>query len=164
MRDENIIGFEKFVMRNKPITKVGFDTGVLVALIDNDKEYNLTKPRFFIKKGICYAYQLAVNQVIGVLMERGYKREDAIRETINFLKENNITIIKEKEIDIGKRNALFDNLKRQRRKLKVTPKPEDSDLDIIASYKCRDIDCIMTTNYKHFIELGKYRECPTHYY
>ena len=44
--------------------KVGFDSGVLVALIDNDQEYNLKRPEFFMKKGICYIYQLVVNQTI----------------------------------------------------------------------------------------------------
>lgn len=47
-------------------------------------------------------------------------------------------------------------MKNQRKLIKVSSKPEDSDLDIMAVYKSENIDCILTTNYKHFIELGRY--------
>ena len=161
MKKKNaIIRFEGIRIRNgKPITKVGFDSGVLVALIDNDKEYNLKRPEFFIRKGICFVYQLVVNQTIGVLFyKRNYPKEKAIDETLKYLQENNIFIIKEEEINIEKRNSIFESLKQERNKIKVVPKPEDSDLDILASYKVMGIDCIITTNYKHFIELGGYLE------
>jgi len=112
-KEMHMMGVGKFIVRDKPITKVGFDTGILVALIDNGKEYNLTKPRFFIKKGICYAYQLVVNQTIGILYsKRGYKKEEAIKETIDFLREHNITLIKEENMNIEKRDAIFEDLKR----------------------------------------------------
>jgi len=158
MKNKNkVMGFGKVIIRNRPITKVGFDTGVLVALIDNDKEYNLERPAFFIRKGICHAHQLVTNQIIGVLIyERNYSKKEAIQKTLRYLKENNITIVKEKDINKERREGIFKDLKKQRIKLKVIPKPQDSDLDIMASYKSIDIDCISTTNFKHFIELGKY--------
>lgn len=159
MKKKNTItGFGEIRIRNgKPITKVGFDTGVLVALIDNDKEYNLKRPEFFIRKGICFVYQLVVNQTIGVLIyKRNYSKEKAISETFEFLQDKNIFIIKEEDINIEKRNSILENLKHERKRIKVTPKPEDSDLEILCSYNMIGVDCIITTNYKHFIELGKY--------
>jgi predicted nucleic-acid-binding protein len=154
----NIVGIEKFIVKNgKPITKIGFDTGVLVALIDNDKEYNLKKPEFFIKKGICFVYQSVINETIGVLIhKRNYSKQDAINKSIEYIRNNNITLVKEQDIDLTKRKNIFEELKKQRKKIKAIPKPGDNDLDILASYKTVDINCIYTTNYKHFIELGKY--------
>lgn len=59
------------------------------------------------RKGICYAYQLVVNQTIGVLLnERGYDKKRAIRETLEFLEKNKITIIKEENI-YTKKERLF---------------------------------------------------------
>ena len=156
-KKKKMFGFGKVIINNKPITRIGLDSGVLVALIDNNQEYNLKRPEFFIKKGICYIYQLVVNQAIGVLIyKRKYPKEKAIQETLKFLDENNILLLREEKIDTDKRNKILNDLKSQRNKLKVIPKPEDSDLDIISSYKCEGIDCIITTNYKHFIELGNY--------
>lgn len=149
------VGIKKFIVRDRIIRKVGLDTGVLVALADNDL-LCLSKPRIFIKKGMCFVYQLVVNETINILIKRGYAGEEAISKTLDYLKENNITIIKEDYIDQKKRNFVYNDLKRQRNKIKVMPKPEDSDLDILASYKIANIGCIFTTNYKHFIELGKY--------
>ena len=85
-KKKKMFGFGKVIINNKPITRIGLDSGVLVALIDNNQEYNLKRPEFFIKKGICYIYQLVVNQAIGVLIyKRKYPKEKAIQETLNFL-------------------------------------------------------------------------------
>ena len=139
--------------RNRPVNKVGLDTGILVALITQDIKYDLKKPRIFIRRGISYAYQLVVNQTIGVLIyKKGFKEKESVSMVLSYLKNNNIDIIREKELNIPQRDAILNDLKRQ----KIREKPEESDLDILSSYKVAGIDCIITTNFKHFIELGKY--------
>ena len=154
--EKNIVGLGKFIVRNKPINKVGLDTSVLIALIDNDLLV-LNKPKMYIKSGICFAYQTVINQTIGILVnKRGYTKEEAISKILNYLRENNIKVIRKSDINKEKRDFIYEDLKKQRNKIKVRPKPEDSDLDILASYKVKDIDLIFTTNFKHFIELGKY--------
>jgi|SRR3989344_88012 len=145
-------------IRDRIIKKAGLDTGVLVAFIDNNMLL-LSKPQIYIKKGMCYTYKLVVDQTIGVLIsKRHYSREDAISQTLSFLRDNNIEIIRDEAIDTAKRDELYNDLIKQRNKLKTKPLPEDSDLDILASYKVAGIDLIFTTNVKHFFELGKYLE------
>ncbi|MCL5730341.1 MAG: hypothetical protein M1165_02130 [Candidatus Pacearchaeota archaeon] len=157
MKKTKVVGAVKVVVRNgKPISKIGFDTGVLVALIDNDN-IPLSQIKLFIKKGLCYVCQIVVNQVIGVLhYKRKYSVYEAKSKTLGYLEENNITLIKESDIDTDKRDSIFNDLKKKRSKISISPKPEDSDLEILATYKSENIDCIPTTNFKHFIELGKY--------
>ncbi|MAG02830.1 hypothetical protein CMI42_05825 [Candidatus Pacearchaeota archaeon] len=144
-------------LKNKKIAKIGLDTDVLVALIEKDKEINLSKPKHFINKGVCYAYQLIVNQAIGVLIhKRGYEKKFAISKTLNYLNVNKITIFKEHEISKEKRDNIINDLRIQRRRIRKDSKPEDSDLDILASYKTKNVNRILTMNYFHFIDLGKY--------
>lgn len=158
MKKKNkIFGFGRVKIGGKPITKVGLDSGVLVALVENDREYNLKKPIIFIQNDLCYAYQLVLNQSIGVLInKRGYSEKDAKNKILNYVRKHNISIIKEKNINLQKRDMIYHDLIKKRNKLTVVPKPEDSDVDIIASYNVEGIDCFVTTNYKHFIEYGKY--------
>lgn len=154
----NITSFAigSMVIRDRVIKKAGLDAGVLVAFIDNDMLL-LSKPQICIKKGMCYACQLVVNQAIGVLIhKRRYSKENAIYQTLKFLKENNIEIIREQDLDLRRREEVFNELKSELSKLNLKPMPEDSDLDILASYKVAGIDLIFTTNVKHFFELGKY--------
>src|SRR4030042_3953286 len=110
-----IIGAGKFVVRNKSVNKVGLDSGVLIALIDNEL-LCLNKPKMFVKAGVCFACQLVVNQTIGVLInKRNYTREEAISQTLNYLKENNIKIIREEDIEKEKKELIYNDLKKQKK-------------------------------------------------
>lgn len=151
-----IAGEGRLIVGNRIINKIGFDTGVLVAIIDNDLEWQLNHALFLINNGHCFVYKLVVNQIIGVLItKRNYDKNKAIERTLSFLRKNKIMIIKEGEdFNVNLRDAIFEDLKIKRRKL-IRDRPEDSDLDILASYKATDVNCIVTTNFKHFIELGK---------
>jgi hypothetical protein len=156
MSNFKIIGKGRFIVRDRIINKIGFDSGVLVAIIDNTKEWNLRQALFLINNGLCFAYQLVVNQVIGVLhRKRGYLLEEARSKTLTFLQKNNITILKEEKLNSNLRDAIFQDLCKLRNKIKTDTPIEDHDLDILASYKSQDIDCFVTTNFRHFIELGK---------
>lgn len=142
---------------NRIIRKIGIDTGCIVAVISEREKWSLNKARYLIRDKLCVVYDFVVNQAIYVLKDKkGYSLEKAKGKVLRFLEENGIKIVSEKEFNVEIRDSIYQELLKRRNKLKVKPKPQDDDLDILASYKVMNVDCIITTNFMHFIEFGKY--------
>jgi len=151
-----VISISKTVVRKKPINQIGLDSDILVALIDDRENYSHYELKLFKRRNRVYVYQLVINQVIGVLhYKRGYLMDEARNKVIDYINKKNIILVYEKDIDIKVRDSIFESLKKKRKKLKNAEKVEDSDLDILATYKMIGIDCIYTINFKDFIPFGK---------
>lgn len=149
-----IFGVGKIVYRNKITNKVGIDTDLLVALID-DNRFSFFTPRLYNRSNYVFICQKVFAQALGVLIhKRGYSYEEAKNKLINYLNINKIKIIKNKEIGFDKKTTLVNELKEKRKYIKANP--DDSDLEIMAIYKLADVDCIFTINSYHFEELCNY--------
>lgn len=145
---------KKLVIRNKMTNKVGIDTDLLVAFIDNNR-FSFFKPRVYNRNNYVFICQKVFAQALGVLIhKRGYVYEEAKNKLINYLNMNKIKIIKNKEIGFDKIAHLINELKEKRKHIKANP--DDSDLEIMVIYKLANVDCIFTINSYHFEELCNY--------
>lgn len=152
--ETEISGISKIISRNKIINKVGLDSDLLVAFIDNGK-FSFFKPKVYNRKNYVHICQKVFAQTLGVLIhKRDYSYEVAFNKLVNYLNLNRIKIIKNKEIGLESINKLIGELKEKREKIKA--KPDDSDLEITAVYKLAGIKCIFTINSEHFEELCEY--------
>ena len=65
------------------------------------RDFNLYKPRIFNRKNTIFMNQIVFSQVIGVLIyKRNYSKEDAIDIVRDFIRKNNISVIRERDINI----------------------------------------------------------------
>lgn len=148
------MGFSSVITRNRIIRRVGIDADILVSLMEKSDDFAISKPRIFTKNHVLYICQKVFSQVLGVLIHINKKSlEEARNQLLNFLRQNRITILKNRDIGFDKINVLLADLKEKRKKIKSTP--DDMDLEIMAIYKLANIDVIITRNVFHFQELCK---------
>lgn len=152
--ETTIFSVSKIVSRNKITNKVGIDTDLLVAFIDDNK-FSFFKPRVYDRNNYVFICQKVFAQTLGVLIhKREYVYEKAKNKLVNYLNLNRIKIIKNKEIGFDKITSLINELREKKKSINANP--DDADLEIIAVYKLAGIDCIFTINSEHFEELCKY--------
>jgi len=145
----------RMLKRRRIIKKIGLDTSILVVLLDDKQEYSDYEPTLFRSKNLVFICQLVFNEAKGVLIRKGMGKKEAVKKILDYLHKHNIKIIKPKDLDKEKVDSTLQDLFSERRKMK-TNLPEDPDLKIMAVYKSKDIDCIVTLNKRHFERLCNY--------
>ncbi len=142
------------ISRTKLVRKVGLDSSILVALLENEENYSDYKLKIFERKNFVHICQKVFSEAFGVLaFGKKYGSEKTKKKIFSYMRKNNIKLIKKNALKISELNSLLDELKRKREHIQENP--EDSDLEIIAMYKLKGIDCIFTVNDRHFRELCK---------
>lgn len=143
--------FHKEIIRNKMINKVGLDSDILFALIDDETNFSMFKPKIFNRNNFVHISYLIFAQVFGILKyQKGYNQEEIKNKIFKYLRENNIKLIKKSDIEHKREEIelIKTKLKKYRDSNHLTT--EDSDVEIIAVYKVENIDLIFTRNYRHF--------------
>jgi len=140
-----IIGFGKFVVRNKPVRKVGLDTDNCLAWIENEKYLPNYKPKIAKRGDLLYINFKVFGELMGLLTETYVNDNERRSKIFSFLKRNGILKIKKTDVNNLKVQETFENLKKKF-------KGRDNDLIIISIYHTAGINCISTNNIKDFKE------------
>jgi len=144
---EKIIGFGKFIMRNKPVRKVGIDTSLILSWMENEKYLGKHKPKFCNQEDKLFINYKIFGELMGLLREKKNNISEIRNLIFDFLKRNNVTLLKKKLINKKRLKETLDRLKQ-----KFSGKVKESDLKIIAIFYCFNIDCIFSPDDKHFEE------------
>ncbi len=149
VKPKKIIGFGKFVIRNKPIRKVGIDTNLIFSWLQNKEHLGDHKPKFYNQTDKLFINYKVFGELMGLLSEENLDRNIyEIKDIIfKFLREKNISLLKKKFMDRKKFEETMINL-RQNFKERI----KESDLRVIAIFYCFNIDCIFSSDEKHFKE------------
>lgn len=153
-RNDKIIGFERIVNRNRIVRRIGLDTNIVIALVEDKETYSSYKPRIFKRINSVWINHIVYSEVIGVLINHGHSEEEARDKLKDFLRVNNIRVLAKKRLDWERFNSVFESLKRQREISKINA--DDKDLMIISIYKSEGIDCIVSINFFHFEQFCNY--------
>lgn len=143
-----VLGFGKFAVRNKPIRKVGIDTNLIFSWIQNEKYLGKHKPNFCNQKDKLFINYKIFGELMGLLCEENKNEsiEEIRKRIFEFLKRNNISLLKKKFINQEKLNEAVTKLKDKFKDIK------ESDLLVLSIFYCFDIDCIFSADEKHFGE------------
>lgn len=146
--ENKILGFGKFVIRNKLIRKVGIDTNLIFSWIQNESYFGKHKPHFCNQKDKLFINYKIFGELMGLLLEEEKdKNPEEIRKIIfEFLRRNKIALLKKRTINLDKLKETFSRLKDNFKNIK------ESDLLVISIFYCFDIDCIFSADEKHFEE------------
>ena len=145
----------RVIHTNRIIKRVGLDSDVMIALIDDDKEFSLFKPKIFSKKNILYINYKVFSELIGYFVyNKKLSQNEAVNKIFSYLRKNNINLLKKKDTDLIKVNETFDSLKKQREILKNNAGYKD--LEIISIYKVHNIDLIFSRNSNDFKPFCEY--------
>ena len=151
----NTFSVTRTVSRNKIVKKVGLDSSIFVALVDDEQQYSRFTPKIFVRNNFVYVSDIVFSETLNVLIgKRGYTEAEALDKIFGYMRSHKISMVKSKVVGYDKVKLLVDELKEQRKKIKEHP--EDSDLKIMALYKLGGIDCIFVVNDRHFRELCTY--------
>ncbi len=146
-KPNKLIRFRRFVVRNKAIRKVGIDTNLIFSWMQNEESFKEYKPKFYYKKNRLFINYKIFGELMGLLVGKNPDENiSRIKETIfNFLRKNNISLLKKKFIDGKKLKETLCKLN-----MNFKDKINESDLKIIAIFYCFNIDCIFSADKKHF--------------
>jgi len=145
----------RFIQRKRIIKSIGLDTDIFIALINNNEEFTLFKPKIFNRKNSLYINYKVFSETLGILIHKyKYEQYNALRKIFEFLRINNICLLKKKETDLNQILFLLTKLKRYRESIKSLA--GNNDLEIIAIYKLHNINCIMGRNIRHFLPFCNY--------
>lgn len=145
----------KIVHSNRFIRKVGLDSDVIIALVDDIDEFSQFRPRIFNKKNILHINHVVFSELLGHLIyKRKMQRKEAINKIFSYLRRNHITLIKKKEINLNEVEEIFEKLKKQKKILNNNS--GDKDLRIISIYKTYNIDLIISRNSSHYEPFCQY--------
>jgi hypothetical protein len=145
----------RFIHTNRIIRKVGLDTDVMIALIDNIPEFSMFKPRIFNSKNILYINYKVFSEIFGHLIHnKNLSKEMALNKIFSFLKSNRIVLLKKSGTSINEVSEIISSLKKQRQILNNNA--GDKDLEIISIYKTHNIDLIFSRNSDNFLPFCKY--------
>ena len=145
----------RFVHTNRIIRKVGLDTDVMIALIDNVPEFSMFKPGIFSTQNILYINYRVFSEIFGHLIyNKNLSKEIALNKIFSFLKNNRIALLKKSRTNVSEVNETINSLKKQRQILNNNA--GDKDLEIISIYKTHNIDLIFSRNSDDFLPFCKY--------
>ena len=137
------------------IRKVGLDSDVMIALIDNIPEFSMFKPKIFNSKNILYINYRVFSEIFGHLIHhKNNSKEIALNKIFSFLKSNRIALLKKSSTNVNEVNEIIISLKKQRQILNNNA--GDKDLEIISIYKTHNIDLIFSRNSADFLPFCKY--------
>lgn len=129
--------------------KIGIDSGPLVDMIDNPMFFLVQTLKMFNKKDLFYTHNICLGEVIDCLVEKkDMDREEAREKVSKFVKEYNITVIEDKDVEW----AFYNHLKDICKKNNVEFHPPDS--FILYQFKKNGINKIWSTN-NHFLDAGR---------
>jgi len=150
-----IRAINRIIHINRIIKKVGLDSDVMIALIDNIQEFSIFKPKVFSSRNILFINYRVFSELVGHLIyNKNLSKDIALKKLFSYLKENNIILIKKSNTNINEVDEIFNILKKQRERLKN--KAGDKDLEIISIYKVHNIDLIYSRNSDDFKPFCEY--------
>lgn len=138
----------KLIHRKRFIDKVGLDSDITIALIDDIEQYSLFKPKVFNKKIVHVNYKILAELIGYFTYKKGFSREQAKDKVFSYFRENKIIFLSRKNTNLNEVDRLFNLLKQKRRSLGNDA--GDKDLEIISIYKSHNIDLIFSRNAHHF--------------
>ena len=153
----DILGFGKISIRTSPIRKIGLDTNISLAWFRNQKIERNHRPKIFNRNDALYiSYKVFGELLYQIAKETGKSPEEARNEIFIFLRRNRINLLRKRDLQekLFGINKILSDLRDQRKNFKE--KPEDSDLEIISIFYVAGMDCIFSSNYRHFEEPCKY--------
>src|SRR6056297_2048711 len=145
------LGFGKIATRKSPVRKIGLDTTICLSWFRNQQIEKNHRPRILKRKDVFYInYIVFAELMYQIIKDTGKSKEKVRKEIFNFMKRNKINLLKKKNLTdkLSQVENITSQLKNQRKKFKGDP--EDSDLKIISIYYVSNMDCIFSSNYKHF--------------
>ncbi len=148
MEEAKVAAAGRIIHRDRLLKKVGIDTDVMIALIDDIEQFSMFKPKIFSRNNFLYINYVVFSELIGYFIHQGYSKEKALQKIFSYLRKNNINILNKKTTNIQKVNQIFEDLKKQRNRLKV--EAGNKDLEIISIYKVHNIELIYSRNKFHF--------------
>ncbi len=102
----------RFVHTNRIIRKVGLDTDIMIALIDNVPEFSMFKPRIFSTQNILYINYRVFSEIFGHLIHnKNNSKEMALNKIFSFLKSNRIELLKKSSTNVNEVNEIISSLK-----------------------------------------------------
>jgi hypothetical protein len=150
MKNDKFAHAERFIQRKRIVRTVGLDTDIFLALMQNNEEFTLFRPRIFNRKNVLYINYRIFAETLGVLRYKyNFTNEDAVKKIFAFLRMSHIKLLKKSETDMVKLTGILSELKRYRDSIKNLA--GDKDLEVIAIYRAHNIDCIMGRNSLHFL-------------
>lgn len=156
-----VISFGRLFAGNKIRRKVGLDTDICFAWMENEEETFNYKPEIAKKMNMLYINYKVFGELMGLLSSK-YPFEKERKEVIfSFLRRNNIEIIKYNNLNQLEVKRIFDRLKNESQKFKKVA--GNSDYWIISIYYVAGIDTISTNNVRDFIEPCNYLNIPLEY-
>jgi hydroxymethylpyrimidine pyrophosphatase-like HAD family hydrolase len=145
----------RVIHTNRIIRRVGLDSDVMIALMDDIKEFSMFKPKVFNNKNILYINYKVFSELVGhFIYNNKISQNVAVSKIFSYLRNNNINLLKKKQTDLTQVNQTIDNLKKQREILKNNA--GDKDLEIISIYRVHNIDLIFSRNSDDFKPFCEY--------
>ncbi|MBD3252895.1 PIN domain-containing protein [Candidatus Pacearchaeota archaeon] len=156
MKDKIKIGaVEKVIHTNRMIRRVGLDSDVMIALVDDSKQFSMFKPKIFSRKNLLFINYKVFSELLGHFMyNRKLSKENSLKKIFAYLRKNKITLLKKKDTDINKVQEIFESLKKQKQILDNNA--GDKDLMIISIYKVHNINLIFSRNKDDFKPFCEY--------
>ena len=114
----------------------------------NESYLGKDKPNFCNQEDKLFINYKIFGELMGLLLEEDKnKSPEEIRKSIfEFLRGNKIALLKKKTINQDRLKEILNRLKNKFKEIK------ESDLLIISIFYCFDIDCIFSSDEKHFEE------------
>lgn len=146
---------ERVIHTNRIIKKVGLDSDVMIALIDDIQEFSMFKPKIFSSRNILYINYKVFSELVGHFMyNEKFLQNASVSKIFSYLKSNNIGLLKKKDTNLQEVNQTLNSLKKQREVMKNNA--GDKDLEIISIYKAHNIDLIFSRNSDDFKPFCEY--------
>ena len=146
---------DNIIHKGRMIKKVGLDTDVIIALIDDLNQFSMFKPKIFNRNNAIFINYRVFSELMGHLINnRNFSNEESVNKIFSYLRENRILLLKKSNTDIVKLNEIIEGLRKQRDVQKNLA--GDKDLEIISIYKFHKMDLIFSRNSGHFEPFCKY--------
>ncbi len=156
-----LIGIGRVFVGNKIRRKVGLDTDICLAWMENEKETFNYKPEIAKKGNILYINYKVFGELMGLLSEKYSSEEERRKVIFSFLGRNKIGIIKYNDLNQLEAKKLFDELKSKCNTFKRVA--SNNDYWIISIYLTAGMDTISTNNTRDFEEPCIYLKIPLEY-
>jgi|SRR3989344_1669385 len=145
----------KVIHKNRLIRRVGLDSDVIISLIDDSKQFSLFKPKIYNRRNLLFINYRVFSELLGhFIYNKKLKKDQAVNKIFDYIRKNNIYLLKKKDTDMKKVSDTITILKKQRETLDNNA--GDKDLEIISVYKFHDIDLIFSRNSDDFEPFCKY--------
>ena len=150
-----VVAAARIFHRDRLIKKVGVDTDVMIALIDDVDQFSMFKPKIYSRNNFLHINYIVFSELMGHFMYNRKLSQNQARDKIFlYLRENGIKLLKKSDTDLKRAQEIFGSLDKQRKAL--DNKAGDKDLKIISIYKLHEIDLIYSRNSDDFEPFCRY--------